>query len=73
MERAFPLLVEGGIMAFVAITLETLEEGVQIMKKMPFRDFQIVEQNVTRFEERGGRRMAHSLNSIFLVWGRKDA
>ncbi|BER91517.1 precorrin-6Y C5,15-methyltransferase (decarboxylating) subunit CbiT [Atrimonas thermophila] len=73
MERAFPLLVEGGIMAFVAITLETLEEGVQIMKKMPFRDFQIVEQNVTRFEERGGRRMVHSLNSIFLVWGRKDA
>lgn len=72
LERTFPLLTEQGIMAFVAITLETLQEGVRTMEGMSFKDLKVVEQNITRFEKKGGWRMACSLNSIFLVWGRKN-
>ncbi len=71
LERVSLLVVKGGIVAFVAVTLETLEEGVRVMEGMPFVDLHVVEQSVTRFEKRGRWRMAHSLNSIFLVWGRR--
>ncbi|MCD6156196.1 MAG: precorrin-6Y C5,15-methyltransferase (decarboxylating) subunit CbiT, partial [Candidatus Atribacteria bacterium] len=72
LEYAFPLLTDQGIMAFVAITLETLWEGVRAMEEMSFKDLKVVEQNITRFEKKSGRRMAYSLNSIFLVWGKKN-
>lgn len=73
LERAWNYLLPGGIVAFVAITLETLEAGIATLETLGASNLQVVEQSVTRFVQRGKRRMAHSLNSIFLVWGRKDA
>lgn len=72
LERAFCVLLPEGVVAFVALTLETLEEGLKALEALGVSP-EVVEQSVTRFVLRGGRRMAHSLNSIFLVWGRKHA
>lgn len=73
LERAWNYLLPGGIVAFVAITLETLETGIATLEALGVSNLQVVEQSVTRFVQRGKRHMAHSLNSIFLVWGRKYA
>jgi len=71
LEQSFSYLNKGGIIAFTALTLETLEEGVHTMEKIAVENLEVVEQSITRFEKRAGRRMAHSLNSIFVVWGKK--
>lgn len=73
LERAWNHLLPGGIIAFVAITLETLEVGTRTLEALGASNLQVVEQSVTRFVQRGKWRMAQSLNSIFLVWGRKHA
>lgn len=73
LERAYHHLLPGGIVAFVALTLETLYKGTEFLEAVGVGHLQVVEQSVTRFVKREGRRMAQSLNSVFFVWGRKHA
>jgi precorrin-6Y C5,15-methyltransferase (decarboxylating) len=69
LKKSYALLEVGGRIVCSAVTLKTLEEATATLGTLCGGDVGVLSQSITRFV--GGSQQGQSLNTVFIVWGRK--
>jgi precorrin-6Y C5,15-methyltransferase (decarboxylating) len=69
LKKSYALLEVGGRIVCSAVTLKTLEEATATLGTLCGGDVGVLSQSITRFV--GKSRQGQSLNTVFIVWGRK--
>jgi len=64
-------LVEGGRVVITAVTIETVAEGLKLLKEQHYQDIDTVSIQAVRWREVQNLHMAQAMNQVFIISARK--
>lgn len=65
-------LLNGGRIVITAVTIETLTQGLSLLKDLNYQEIDIVSIQAVRWKEVHHLHMAHALNQVFILSARKE-
>lgn len=65
-------LVGGGRIVITAVTLETIAQGVQLLKDLHYQEIEVVSIQAVRWQPVQNLHMAQALNPVFILSARKE-
>ncbi len=65
-------LVEGGRIVITAVTIETMSQGLQLLKDLHYQEIEVVSIQAVRWQPVQTLHMAQALNPVFILSARKE-